>query len=166
MVLRRTKNLRSTFIETQMRNTKIKELIKRLEEGYGNQEKQLEQIVKLNSKQILDLNKQQLFEGVDSSNKSLGKYKSKWYAAFKKMLNPNGVVDLYLEGGFYTGFFIKRLKFPIQIDSRDYKRNKLVEQYGKNIFGLNQESKRIFARDIIKVALNNYWKKILRVRGY
>jgi hypothetical protein len=143
---------------------RLKVLIKRLEDAHKDQDKELERTIKINSKVILDLNKQQLFEGVDSTGKSLGQYKSKWYAKLKRMLNPNGVVDLYLTGKFYAGFYLKKIGFPIQIDSKDKKRNKLVDDYGGKIFGLNKESKELFAKDYIKDGLLKYYKKVLHLR--
>jgi hypothetical protein len=143
---------------------KISELIRRLETGYANQEKELERVVRFYGKDILDLNRQQLFKGEDSQGKGLRPYKSKWYAAFKRMLNPLGVTDLYLTGRFYSNMFIERFKFPVKINSRDAKTPELVDDYGKDIFGLNEESKTILAKKFFKVELNKYWRKVLRLR--
>ena len=146
------------------KRNKVQELIANLEEGYANQEKELEAIIQRNQKAVLDLNKQQLFKGEDSEGKSLGRYRSKAYAAFKLLLNPLGVVDLFVTGRFYSKFFLKRNKFPIQIDSTDSKRDELVQKYTDKIFNLNEESKAILVKDWVKREYIDYWRKILRLR--
>lgn len=145
------------------KNNKVKRLRAQISRGLKNQEKEILDIVLENRKELLVLNKQQLFKGEDSKGKSLGRYKSKSYERFKRKLNPNNVVDLFLTGKFYSRFFNKTVNFPFQIDSKDSKRDKLVNQYG-SIFGLNTESKKVFAFEYVRRGLVTYYKKLVNIR--
>jgi hypothetical protein len=91
----------------------VKEFLQRLEELEKAMPEELDKLVMENEKFILDLNKQQLFKGEDADGLSLGQYASAKYAGFKRMLNPNGVVDLFLSGRFYDGMFLRNKGFPI-----------------------------------------------------
>lgn len=142
---------------------KLRKLLSQLDEGIKGQEEEISKIIRESEKEILDLNKQQLFKGEDATGKSLGEYISKSYAKFKLLLNPLGVVDLMLTGKFYDGFFLKKYSFPIKIDSKDPKRDALVKRKGENIFGLNEESIRIFGRGTAKKKFAEYWKRFLHV---
>lgn len=143
---------------------KVKELIGRLEEGYAGQDKFIDQLVVRNEKFITDLNKQQLFAGETADGGSTGEYASKSYAKFKSQLNPNNVVDLFVTGNFYDGFFVRIIKDGFEIDSKDNKRATLVSKYGKDIFGLNTESKETLIKDVILPELTKYWREILHIR--
>lgn len=114
-----------------------------------NVEQVILDIAKKDESFIVDLNTQQLFAGKDSAGESLEPYRSVWYADFKLELNSAGVVDLKLTGDFYRGFFIKADSFPIQISSSDIKKDRLVEHYGQNIFGLDEKSQADFNKDIL-----------------
>lgn len=142
---------------------KIQAVIKALDGIHNGQEAAVQSTIKENEQALLDLNKQQLFKGEDSRGQSLGRYKSKKYAAFKSMLNPNNVVDLFLTGLFYAKFYIKRYLFPIEISSRDSKTSMLIKRRGKFIFGLNQESKGIYSQRVVREGLLKFWKKSLRL---
>lgn len=141
---------------------KLRELSKRWEKVEKGQKDELIKIIQRHNKVILTLNKQQLFAGRDAMGRKLAKYKSKSYARYKMKLNPQGVTDLYLHGKFYDGMFVKTF-FPIVIDSKDGKRNKLVGRYGKGLFGLDRTSKKIFAKGYVREGLLKYYRKILHV---
>ncbi len=128
-----------------------------------SQEKDLLAIVKEHSEQVLDLNRRQLFQGFNSQGESLGEYKSKEYAEFKRRRNPRGVVDLRLTGSFYDDMLIQGTKFPITIDSTNEKRDKLVEGdgYGTEVFGLTDESQEILNQHILMEPVQEYYRKLL-----
>lgn len=96
----------------------------------------------------IDLNTSQLLQGKDSKDEALKPYRSEQYALFKRVLNPLGVTDLRLKGGFYRGIFLHADKFPVSFDSADYKTPILTEKYGNDIFGLDKKDKAIYAQDI------------------
>lgn len=96
-----------------------------------------------NREEILDLNVAQLKQGKDSLGRFLEDYASEEYAQFKQAMGsqaPFGVADLILEGDFTEGFTLKKEGQVFRFDSTDEKRDKLVQMYGEEIFGLSLES--------------------------
>lgn len=86
------------------------------------------------------------------------------YEPFKANLNPlaNGKVDLILTGAFVDAMYLLKPKQGKYLfGNRDKKRNKLVEQYGKEIFGLNQTVFDKFQKDIIAPRFRRKIKNIL-----
>jgi hypothetical protein len=138
-------------------------LADQIEQAHKNFPNEVAKIIKDNEKEILDLNKQQLFAGVNSEGVSLGKYKNRKYAALKAMLNPNRVIDLFRTGKFYERFFLRTYKLPLEIDSKDEKRNLLVARFTEKIFGLNKESQKLLAKSKFAKAIIEYWKKAFHV---
>ena len=116
-------------------------------------------IVQDTKNQAIDLNTKQLFSGRDASGQSLGGYRNPDYAAFKRSLNPAGVVDLKLTGDFYQGFFAKTDSFPVTFDSTDEKTSELKQKYGQ-IFGLDPTSLEEYRQEI-KPEVQAYFSKIL-----
>jgi hypothetical protein len=125
-----------------------------------DQEKAILNVFNDNRQTALDLNTGQLFQGRDSLGKPLMEYHNEEYAQFKRKLNPKGVTDLKLRGSFYKGFFAYAHKFPILFSSTDVKTEMLEEEYGKDIFGLDKESKDTFNKDI-KGDVQAYYHKLL-----
>jgi hypothetical protein len=105
-------------------------------------------VVDESKNQAIDLNTKQLFSGRDAKEQSLGGYRNQEYAAFKRSLNPAGVVDLKLTGAFYDGFFAKTDKFPVTFSSTDEKTGELMQKYGTEIFGLDQNNLEEFRQEI------------------
>lgn len=103
------------------------------------------EVVRETTEGLIVLNQGQLQDNKDSSNKSLGKYKSKSYARRK----GRTTVDLKLEGDFYKGFFVKADKFPIIFGSKDSKTFFLKGRYGDKIFGLTKENLRLYNTHIL-----------------
>lgn len=135
-------------------------------------EKQVDDIAKIvrrNEDTIVDMNRDQMMAGEDSSGKPIGKYSNPVYEDFKKFLNPKagGKVDLFLEGGFQREMFLKGTAFPFTTDSTNYKRKKLIEGdgYGENTFGINEQNKEVLRQDVLKEEIQDYYRgKILNVR--
>lgn len=108
-------------------------------------------IVDRNKSSALDMNISQLFAGRDSKDGNLVQYRSDSYAKFKNNLNPKpgfGNPDLKLTGEFYQGFFADTSKFPVIFSSNDSKTEKLLSQYGEDIFGLDQSNLEEFRQEI------------------
>ena len=96
-----------------------------------------------NQEEILDLNIAQLEKGIDSFGQFLDEYDSASYAQFKKSIGsqaPLGIPNLKLEGDFHSGFILKADGNVFIFTSTDEKKDRLVDKYGENIFGLTFES--------------------------
>ena len=108
------------------------------------------QIILVTSSEILELNKQQLFqEGVKSDGIRLLEYAGFRYSEYKYSLNPGpgfGNPDLYLEGDFYRGFQVANITpRSFDIGSTDSKADSLEEKYGENLFGFTRKSRTEYA---------------------
>lgn len=108
-------------------------------------------VVRDNDNIVIDLNTDnQLFKyGIDSLGEKLKAYRSAEYARLKRVLNPNGVTDLKLEGDFYKGFRVDASRFPISITSVDEKAEMLAWKYGEDIYGLTQDSLKLLGEEIL-----------------
>ena len=112
---------------------------------------------------LVDLNTQQLMQGKDIHGALLTPpYASKAYADFKLMMNPLGVVDLFLTGDFQNSIFVQADKFPLMFDATDEKKNELVDKYG-DILGLSEQGKEKF-REHIDAQIRRYYYNILGIR--
>jgi hypothetical protein len=109
----------------------------------GNPDKLFFGMVLDNETEILDANTSQLEQGKDADGDFLRTYFDDDYAKLKQHLNskpPFGVPDLKLEGDFHEGFVLRWDRNKFFITSTDEKTEGLVQQYGKFIFGLTDES--------------------------
>lgn len=137
---------------------------KKLEQAsIANQEKALLEIIENHSHILIDIVTGQLLNGQDGNGSFLRAYRSQNYAEMKLQLNPAGVTDLKLTGNFWDGFFAMTDKFPIVIDSKDEKRDELVEKYGEAIFWPNQEGKTAFIQ-FIEYAVKEYYRGVYFTR--
>lgn len=101
--------------------------------------------------EILDLNtEEQLFKGVDAQGQSLGEYSPFTVEIKEAKGQPTDRVTLKDEGDFYNSLFTNTDRFPVKIDSKDPKRNELVERFGTDILGLTGENKDKIVDDQIK----------------
>lgn len=142
----------------------LEEIIERLKSlTVEEQEADLLKIVERHSSEAIDLNTSQLMKGINSKGESLGEYRSKKYAEFKRFLNPAGVMDLKFEGDFHGGFFIETERFPVTFNSRDDKTFKLVRYFGEYIFGLTKENKNKLVEEYYKEDIQEYYKGILQL---
>jgi hypothetical protein len=93
-----------------------------------------------------DMNREQLLDGKNADNEDIGEYRSPRYAEFKRAKNSRpraGVPDLNLEGDHHKSIYAKRKGDVIDFDATDWKRDKLVGKYGKNIYGLTDKNKEL-----------------------
>ena len=112
----------------------------------------------INEAQICELNsEQQLYDyGVNALGVEISSYQP--YApttVYEKELKgqPSDRVTLRNKRDFHGSFFVKFGKVGLTIDATDSKRDKLVSKYGKQIFGLTQESKTYVSNEILKPEL-------------
>lgn len=105
-------------------------------------ERDVLKILKSEEALIVDANTEQLMRGEDSEGNVIDPpYASKHYAELKLFLNPAGVVDLNLTGAFHAKFRLVVSKgWPAYLYSTDKKAPELKEKYGKDIYGVQQES--------------------------
>lgn len=102
---------------------------------------------------IKGLKEQDFLEGdIYGDGKTLVSYRSRNYEIFKSKINPlaGGAVDLIVTGKFVNAMVLPKSNNGKYIfGNTDKKRNILVEMYGENIFGLNQNVFSKFQKDII-----------------
>jgi len=135
--------------------------------GMINLREQVPVIIELTSDEIILLNQAQLYKSsLDSLGNNLGGYSMEFYENLKKELNPalGGLVDLYLTGDFYGGFYVSIEDGSFIIGSTDSKSDDLESKYGKAIFGLSDESKAIYSRGLFFQALRNYIEGITKIQ--
>jgi hypothetical protein len=116
---------------------------------------------------IIDLNKDQLMSGFDSTSQRLRSYKNREYAEMKNEVNPLagfGNPDLKLTGQFHRGFHVRRGgKTFLLLNSRDEKNDMLKGKYGKDIFGLTSSSKEEFIEGGYQDRLVRALKRFLNI---
>lgn len=129
-------------------------------------EPKLLEVVKENEATAIDLNTSQLGEfGIDSTGKTLpGKY-APFTVDFKNTFGRGygSIIDhitLFNTGDFHGSFFLDTSKFPVLFDASDIKRDMLVSEWGKDIFGLTPQNKDEFKEhtkpDIINLMKNGF----------
>lgn len=109
----------------------------------------IKRAVELTKEDAIDLNRDQLAEGKQSTGKPLRTYASDWYSRFKQTKNsvpPYGTPDLELKGGFKKGMYgdVSQIEngVLIKVNSTDFKTQWLIEgtkrmrAFGKNVWGL------------------------------
>ena len=93
-------------------------------------------------KKILDRKRDELKAGVKPDGGDIGDYQSDSYSVFKQSINPfaGGKVDLILTGAYERAIKVLSLgssKFTLR--SSDKKRGALIEKYGIENEGINEE---------------------------
>ena len=102
----------------------------------------LEEVFDDVSEQIIDLQKEQLRSGIDAKGKFMPDYHPLTIMKKKEMgvvLEHKGVI-LFDEGDFYSGIFKGANKGVLSLSSIDFKTEMLINRYGKDIFGFNNDS--------------------------
>lgn len=93
-----------------------------------------------NDNYIVDLNTNQLSEGKTSKgNPITPEYFLPFYAKYKKSIGakpPLGTPNLYLEGDFYRGFYVRKVNDWLEVHSTDWKEGLLTKKYA-DIMGLS-----------------------------
>lgn len=102
----------------------------------------LEEVFDDVSEQIVDLQKEQLRSGIDAKGRLMPDYHPLTIMKKKEMgvtLEHKGII-LFDEGDFYSGIFKGSNKGVLSLFSIDYKTEMLINRYGKDIFGFNNDS--------------------------
>lgn len=108
----------------------------------------------------LQLNREQLYSGVDSENRSLGVYSLKTILEKQRKNQPTDRVTLRDTGDFYASLYLVQKEKSFEIDSKDSdqtKVNKLLDVYGENIFGVTEQNK-VILRELATPILAQYLK--------
>ena len=102
----------------------------------------LEEVFDDVSEQIVDLQKEQLRSGIDAKGTLMPDYHPLTIMKKKEMgvsFEHKGVI-LFDDGDFYSGIFKGANKGVLSLFSIDYKTEMLINRYGKDIFGFNNDS--------------------------
>ena len=118
---------------------KLKENLKKF--TLSTLRKEVKQII-LSDNKIVERKRDELKAGVSPDGSEIGTYQSESYAVFKESRNPfaGGKVDLILTGAYERAIKVKSLgasKFTLR--STDKKRGSLIEKYGIENEGINNE---------------------------
>lgn len=124
-------------------------------------EQQIPKIIESDAELLANYNKDQLNRGLTSKGEEVAPgYASAIYEREKFSMNPLpglGVPDLRLTGAFYSGFNVTAGYTGIfTFDSSDSKTPNLEAKYGKFIFGLTNENKKIYATTVFIGKIQEY----------
>lgn len=111
----------------------------------------------------LQLNREQLYSGIDSENRFLGVYSLKTILEKQRKNQPTDRVTLRDTGDFYASLYLVQKEKSFEIDSKDAdqtKVNKLLDVYGENIFGVTEQNK-VILRELATPILAQYLKQKL-----
>jgi hypothetical protein len=119
------------------------------------------QAVKELSEMALDLNRFQLYaEGIDSTERSLGKYSESTVARKKAKGDEYAHITLRDTGSFQDKFFLDTKQIPVFIDSRDNKTGILEQKYGPKILWLTPSNTEEFKIEVMKLFRQKIHNKI------
>ena len=118
-------------------------------EGYW-----IKECIEKNEAEICDLNSnEQLYQkGQNALGVDIWDYRpySPKTIAIKGMKNqPADRVTLKDTGDFHASFIIRADNESFELDATDWKRDDLVEKYGRQIFGLTDENKSYISHEIL-----------------
>lgn len=139
--------------------TTIKGMLDRV--GKLDLRKQVTNILLDQAPELVKLNREQLYDdSIDSSGNLLESYSSPIYAVNKNKRNPGPGLfhpDLYDTGSFQNNFYAQvKSGRTILFGSTDYKSSDLEDKYGKEIFGLTKDNRRVYATGVFYSALKQY----------
>lgn len=124
-------------------------------------ESELDKIIQKNDKVFIDANKEMLYSGIDSSGQSLGDYAPRTIEYKKKKGQPYDSITLKDEGDYYKGKSIINLNNEWSIKSSDWKQEKLENDFGMGINGLDQKRTSEIIDDILTPQLTKAFQDIL-----
>lgn len=122
---------------------------------------QVEQCLKTNEEDIINLQQDQLYAGERSDGSKINPYYKPFTIKKKKELGqPTDRVTLFQHGNYYSGFRTKFFsdKSKLDIFNTDSKSNDLMDKYGKKIVGLNADNER-FVNQLVFEWLEKFIKK-------
>lgn len=123
----------------------------------------LQDILEDESAFIVELNKKQLERGERSDGKFLRPYSESTKRIRALEGNPvkGELIALYDSGDFWNGFWSKAYDGKLELLSSDVKTNKLIAEYGEQIFGLTESNFKVLGDRIVpqlRTKIINYLK--------
>lgn len=109
----------------------------------SNLNKNMEIAVQANEKPLVDINREQMQQGINAEGQTIGAYRSTAYAKFKKSMGsraPYRVPDLLLTGAFQKDMILVTEDTDYYITSTDDKTGELVDKYSDKIFGISKNN--------------------------
>ena len=127
----------------------IKSVFQRVNNFYTSMDKITIDVIKDNSKLILDENRSQLFDGLDKEGKEIvneqgGKYSPTTVRIKQEKGQPTDRVTLRDTGDWQDAMFLEVKGNEILTDSSDWKTDELLKKYDRNmntILGIPETSK-------------------------
>lgn len=110
---------------------------------------------------ITDIQRDQMFKGLNAEGNRIGRYRNNKYARAKFSMNPIpglGIPDLKLTGAFYAGFKTIVTQDIFSTSSIDSKNEALTQKYDP--FGLDTDSKVEYAIKLRPVFIKNIKEKL------
>jgi hypothetical protein len=102
--------------------------------------------------ELVTAQQKQMLSGKTATGGKIGKYKSKSYRKFKFSMNVlagYGNVDLRLTGEFQRNIKVYFFSRAFFFKSTDEKNQKLTQDYGEDIFGLNDKSSNSYIKETL-----------------
>lgn len=127
----------------------------------------VQRAVKKNKKWILDLNRSQLIDGLDSEGRDLGEYspntiRRKREDPARTLTGMN--ISLFDTGQFHKDLFLTINDLVLELDNSNAKTGKLTLIFGDDIIGLDKMSVDLLIEKILPDILNDLEKLINGVR--
>lgn len=124
------------------------------------------QLVKVHEKEATTRNTDQLYEGKDSKGKNLPKYSETSINVFGKRPGP---WQLFNEGDFYNGFFVRVENGKVLFNSNDSKTGMILNMLiakghdePLNIFGLNTTNFKDLVQGYVRPDLGKFVRDTIR----
>ena len=121
------------------------------------------QILRENEELINSRIREQLIVGENGKGQDVGKYKSSYYARFKKRIGsqaPLGTVDLKLSGELHDKLFTEFKDFKTETDSKVEYSKYQKKRYGKTIYEPQKSNQKDFEFSASKKIIEAYYKKL------
>lgn len=126
---------------------------------------EIREVIEQTSGEIAELNRGQLFIGRRSDGKEINPQYSPLTVMIKEEKGqPTDRVTLKDKGDFWNSIAVDVNSDSFTIDATDNKTNKLVKKYGKEIMGLNKESKAEYKDNYLFPALKERIERKLQLK--
>jgi len=113
-------------------------------------------------KDLIEWQQEQLFAGKNSRNRDIKPPYTRRTKRIKRAKGqPDDRVTLRDKHDFYDAIFVDIRAVTFVISSADWKTPKLIDKYGKSIFGLGGVFKIGYVNDLRPAMVNNLRKKLL-----